>query len=101
MTHHDLKTEGVFFDAVKRGEKTFEVRRNDRFFQLGDTVRLLKYQGACYVMLDGSLMRTLPPGYDDRVDSLTFRVGPILQGGHFGIEPGFCVFSLLPIEVAA
>ena len=32
---HELKTRPVQFDAVMRGEKTFEVRRNDDDFRVG------------------------------------------------------------------
>lgn len=54
MTTHDLKCWPEFFDAIARGEKTFEVRKNDRGFQKGDRLRLLKYDpnrrfGADYV----------------------------------------------------
>jgi ASC-1-like (ASCH) protein len=37
---HKLKTIGTYFDAVKRGEKTFDVRKNDRGFQTGDILGL-------------------------------------------------------------
>ncbi len=41
-TVHELKTYAVYWDAIERGEKPFEVRRNDRLYQAGDTVRLLR-----------------------------------------------------------
>ena len=37
---HALKTEPRFFGAVIRGEKTFEVRKNDRDFKVGDYLKL-------------------------------------------------------------
>lgn len=40
MTTHTLKTHPFAFDAIKRGEKNFEVRINDRGFQAGDIVVL-------------------------------------------------------------
>ena len=93
MSVHKLKTWPIAWDAVASGEKRFEVRKNDRFYQRGDTVILerfdpetRKYQSA------------VGPAYsDDRVARLTFRIGWMLQGGQFGIEPGFCVFSLEPV----
>lgn len=80
-TVHTLKTLPQYFEAIERGEKTFEVRRNDRGFQKGDLVVLKK--------LDSS-----GRFYDSFNRELTFRIGWLLQGGQFGIEPGFCVFSL-------
>lgn len=32
-----------FFDATERGDKTFEIRKNDRGFQRGDTLILRKW----------------------------------------------------------
>jgi hypothetical protein len=41
--HHQLKTWPVFFQAIREGRKTFEIRENDRGFQVGDTVELIEY----------------------------------------------------------
>ena len=40
MKEHDLKIAPEYFDAVDSGEKTFEIRLNDRDFKVGDTVVL-------------------------------------------------------------
>lgn len=37
---HALKTEPQFFEAVIDGSKTFEVRKNDRDFRVGDCLAL-------------------------------------------------------------
>jgi len=84
MTEHVLKTQAGAWDAILSGEKTFEVRRNDRFYQRGDILilRKLKVDGH-YVEMDGLKFLDIKK-----------RIGWFLQGGQFGIEPGFCVFSL-------
>lgn len=38
-TIHELKIKETFFKAIKTGEKTFEIRENDRGFQRGDLIR--------------------------------------------------------------
>jgi hypothetical protein len=43
MTVHDLKLIQPYFNDVQRGYKTFEVRRNDRNFQIGDILNLQEY----------------------------------------------------------
>lgn len=91
MTHqvHDLKTLPVYWDAVYREEKTFEVRYDDRGFQKGDILRLLKTRkkplGAYEVEFD----LTGKPKHVIEV-----RVTWILTGGRFGIEPGYVVMGI-------
>jgi len=41
---HKLKTWPVFYDDVESGVKTFEIRENDRNFQVGDTLILEKFE---------------------------------------------------------
>lgn len=45
MASHVLKVQPPYFDALLDGSKTFEVRRNDRAYQKGDTVVLTAYDG--------------------------------------------------------
>jgi Domain of unknown function (DUF3850) len=40
---HKLKTWTKFYDAVEGGHKRFEIRKNDRGFQVGDTVVLQEW----------------------------------------------------------
>lgn len=81
---HELKTIDRYFDAIASGEKTFEVRRNDRAFQTGDILVLQR-------------VASRGPGswsYDHSAKAIRKRITYLLQGGQFGIEPGFCVLGL-------
>jgi ASC-1-like (ASCH) protein len=40
---HELKTWTKYFEAIKSGHKTFEIRINDRDFKPGDTLYLQEY----------------------------------------------------------
>ncbi|KOF56798.1 hypothetical protein AGR56_09030 [Clostridium sp. DMHC 10] len=45
---HELKTLPEFFQAVKEKRKSFEVRRNDRNFKVGDSLYLREWTGGEY-----------------------------------------------------
>jgi hypothetical protein len=83
-TTHRLKTIDRYWDAVKCGEKTFEVRKNDRAFQTGDILELERWHFA----FGGAFFR------DDPRQIIRKRITYLLQGGQFGIEPGYCVLGL-------
>lgn len=44
MKRHDLKIRSGFFRAIVSGEKTFEIRKNDRNFKVGDMLLLREYE---------------------------------------------------------
>jgi hypothetical protein len=46
MTVHELKSWPEFFSAIETGEKTFELRRNDRNYQVGDVLVLREWKGS-------------------------------------------------------
>lgn len=55
MKTHNLKLSIDFCDAVLSGEKTFEVRKNDRGFQTGDLIRFIPTDGTSYHSSDGTV----------------------------------------------
>lgn len=93
-TIHTLKTVATVWDAVSAGEKRFDVRRNDRFFQRGDIVRLRRIDE------DGRTY-SQPLGHMYGTRDLDFRIGWMLHGGQFGLEPGYVVFQLEPVTNGA
>jgi hypothetical protein len=42
-TAHELKTWPEYFEAISTGEKTFDLRKDDRGFKVGDTLRLREW----------------------------------------------------------
>lgn len=88
MRTHDLKVWPSFFTALLDGTKTFEVRRNDRDFAVGDVLVLEEWDPtpSMYVARGHTGKRT------KRV------VTYVLRGGEFGIEAGFCVLGLAEVK---
>ena len=79
---HELKTEREYFEAIVRGDKTFEVRENDRQFKVNDELLLKEISLSC-------------SGYTGRV--LHRRISYILPGGSFGIDENYVVMGLQKI----
>lgn len=88
MSVHELKTHARYFDAVAEGRKTFEVRKNDRAFQTGDILELQKVED------EPPHYSVNPPGERFGKTIIRKRITYLLQGGQFGIEPGYCVLGL-------
>lgn len=91
MTEHILKVAAPYYRAVVSGEKTFEVRRNDRSFQRGDTL----------LLLDAANCNCDSPGCARRANGGVYRtkVTYVYAGdprfyGHGGMQPGFVVLGL-------
>lgn len=87
MTHH-LKIWPQYYEAVRDGRKTFEIRKNDRGFQAGDMVELKWFDPLYYPPASGGR----DPLFDE-FPNLRFRIGYVLP-----IDAERVVFSLLPIE---
>ena len=49
MKIHELKLDTEYFDDVKSGLKTFEIRKNDRDFKVGDVLALTSFEYGHYV----------------------------------------------------
>lgn len=77
---HELKTWESYFHAIERDEKRFEIRRDDRDFRVGDTLRLreTKYGNGEYTGREAFRAIT----YIMRHES------------DLGLADGFCILSL-------
>lgn len=74
---HDLKVWPEFFAALASGRKTFELRKNDRDFQEGDTLLLREWNfGGGYT---GAKIEA----------AISYKLE-----GFTGIEPGYAILGL-------
>ena len=75
--YHYLKTETEYFQAVEKGKKKFELRKNDRNFEVYDMVIL---EETIEGIKTGRQLRPLEIMY-------------ILKGGKYGLDDGFCIIN--------
>lgn len=74
---HELKILPQYMDAVISGNKTFELRKNDRDFQVGDTFILRewengKYTGRHFIQAISYVLKDCP---------------------EYGLADGYCIFG--------
>lgn len=75
---HDVKCAAPFFDGVWSGDKTFEVRKDDRDYQTGDSINQHEWDAV--------------DGYSGRVTG--HDIGFVLRG-YPHVQEGYAVFSLI------
>jgi hypothetical protein len=81
MKTHELKCWPEFFSLIVNGIKTFDLRRDDRGYEVGDLLVLREY---------------------DQVSQRynrdhTVRVDYILRD-FAGLMPGYCILSIKPVQ---
>jgi hypothetical protein len=76
---HEIKCRTEYFKAIRMGYKTFEIRKNDRDYKLGDKLLLKEWDN----------VNQKYTNMEQEVDVIY-----ILYGGQFGIEEGYVVMSI-------
>ncbi|MBS7132933.1 MAG: DUF3850 domain-containing protein [Clostridium sp.] len=74
---HALKILPEYFEDVVTGKKTFELRKNDRGFALGDILTLKEFSGDKYTGREVNKLVTY-----------------ILAGGKYGLEDGYVILGI-------
>jgi hypothetical protein len=85
---HELKTWPEFYRHLVSGEKTFELRKDDRGFRVGDVLWLREWQRLSVNPTTGEYT-----GRESR-----YRVTYVLSG--IGIEPGYVVLGIAALAAA-
>ena len=78
MRIHEIRLDIAFCDAVLSGEKSFEVRLNDRGYQKGDRIKFFSVENSlrCY----------------HEIDKHEYEITYVLNG--WGIKNGYVVFGI-------
>lgn len=76
---HTIKLREEFADAVYSGEKTFEIRYNDRWYQKGDTV---KFRAVTAFGFE----------FYHQINEVEFEITYVLSG--WGLKEGYVAFAI-------
>lgn len=79
---HKIKIKYKYYKAVLNGDKTFEVRKNDRDYKVGDIIQFVP------VADDSDMIITHNPN--------EYKITYVFHGGEYGLEEGYCVFGITP-----
>ena len=82
MERHELKIYPHYFQEIVNGNKTFEIRKNDRGFQVGDIVILKEWDNIEYSGRE-----------------IHAKILYILDDRFVGIAAGYVAFSIKVFEV--
>jgi len=81
---HEIKLHETFAEAVLNGDKTFEVRFNDRGYRIGDYVKFIVLSDLNNEILDHPL------------NNNKYIITYLLSG--WGIKDGYVIFSIKKVE---
>lgn len=74
---HELKIKPQYFEAVDRGEKRFELRKNDRNYHVGEFINLCEYDNGRYTGRN-----------------IVYRISYILKDcPEYGLMDGYCIIG--------
>lgn len=76
---HIIKLREEFADAVVNGDKTFEVRLNDRGYQKGDTVKF-------------RVVTEMGIEFYHEINEMEFEITYVLNG--WGLKDGYVAFAI-------
>jgi hypothetical protein len=85
MTRHELRSWVQFFEPINAGDRTHELRRNDRAFAVGDTLLLREFDAASGKYTGRSLQALVTAMTSDELPCAVSDVG---------LTPGFCILSI-------
>lgn len=99
IKYHELKTWPPYFEEVLNGNKTFEVRKDDRGFKVGDVLVLKEWKPLGYSSVSPSQMTGSYTGREVKK-----KVSYILKGEyhpHFGLHADVVVLGLSDLEASS
>jgi len=84
---HSLKCDIEYFAQSKSGDKPFELRKDDRPYEVGDIFINQEYD---------------PKTEKYTGDEAKFEITYILRdAAKFGLKPGYCILGLIPVQEMA
>lgn len=92
MKIHTLKIKYEYLLDILKGNKTFELRKNDRDFQEGDYIKFINTDGGDYIVLVDEETKTQYWLYNDND---LFRITYVLKDvPEYGLDKDYCILGI-------
>ena len=93
MKLHELKIEHDYLIDVSKGKKTFELRKNDRDYQVGDLIRFID------IREDDSIANKnqIEPNIDENT---LYRITYVLKDVEkYGLDKDYCILAIKKLNI--
>ena len=91
MKLHELKIKHEYLVDIARGVKTFELRKNDRDYQVGDLIRFIDIKQSDSDKCDCDI-------YIDK-DTLYKIIYILKDVPQYGLDKDYCILAIKKVEI--
>lgn len=96
MKIHELKIKKEYYKEVALGHKTFELRKNDRDYQVGD---LIKFTDALFDrenINDKNMVEEYYPSPSETLFKITYVLKDVPE---YGLDKDYCILGIKRVEI--
>lgn len=86
MKTRELKLDTKFYDDVKSGRKDFEIRKNDRDYQVGDILKLKRYNVRQNSYIAGNHLLS---NSSEHADTIAVKVLSVIKAESWNMDKDF------------
>lgn len=90
---HELKVKALFYELLIKGTKTFELRKDDRNYKVGDYLALNEI-----ALTENDDVPFPDDDWEYTGRSTLFQITHIFGGGEF-LQPGYVALGIKPCEI--
>lgn len=96
MKIHKLKIKEEYYKAIVDGNKTFELRKNDRDYQVGD---LIQFTDDLFNQ-EKTTDKFMAEKYYPQPSETLFKITYILEGvPEYGLDTEYCILGIKQVEI--
>ena len=95
MKIHELKIKEEYYKAIIDGEKTFELRKNDRDYQVGDLIQFNDKLFTPKYYFEGATEKYYPLPCET-----LFKITYVLKDvPEYGLDKDYCILGIKQVEI--